>query len=159
MAQDRVTLLLGMLDDAWDRTHWHVPLWPALAGLSADGASWRPDAATLSVGQHVAHVAFWTAAALRQLTGEPPLPEERGDNRQTFGPAHVDDRAWTALRQTLVATHSALRSFATMLTDEDLAADPAVERAIAGVAGHHAYHTGEIVLLRRLGNTWQGSPA
>ena len=155
MAEERVTTILAAMDGAWERENWHLPLWPALEGLDAAGASWRPAPGAFSVAQYVQHVAFWKAAALRRLTDQPPLPEEGRDNALTFGTPALDDEAWTALRQTLQATHAALRSYATMLTDADLEGDGArVESVLLGVAGHDGYHAGEIALTRKLQGSW-----
>lgn len=155
MAQERVATILEAMDDAWDKENWHLPLWPALEGLDAAGASRQPSPGTFSVAQYVQHVAFWKAAALRRLTDQPPLAEEAGDNALTFGAPTLDEEAWTALRQTLQATQAALRGYATMLTDADLEGEGArVEAILLGVAGHDSYHAGEIALTRKVQGTW-----
>jgi hypothetical protein len=68
---DSIELLLGLLDEAFERKAWHGPnLRGSLRGLDAKAAAWRPGPGRHNIWETAVHAAYWKYAVRRRLTGE-----------------------------------------------------------------------------------------
>src|SRR5438445_1747395 len=71
-----IELLLGILDQAFNKKAWHGPnLRGSIRGLTAAQAAWRPQAKRRSIAEIVLHAAYWKYIVRRRL---------RGDKRGSF---------------------------------------------------------------------------
>jgi len=149
------TTLRGVLIEELRTTHdqedWFVPASVAVAGLTAEQASWSPGKGQHSVGQLAYHLWFWDERALEQFNGVKP-PDFSGNNDETFDkftPAQWDDLV-KKLNQVMSDWDKAVAA-----ADDKTLADNA--SLIAHVATHNAYHIGQILYVRKLAGAWDAS--
>ncbi len=154
MSSTRVAILLGLLDEAFEKKAWHGPnLRGATRGLDAKTAAWRPGRGRNSIQELVVHAAYWKYAVRRRLTGE-----KRGSfplHGSNFFARPAGKTAWQADVALLVSEHRKLRAEIARLRDGDLATKTKGSRetnltVVRGIAAHDLYHAGQIQLLKRL---------
>lgn len=144
-------VLLEQLHDTHDQEDWFVPASTAVAGLTAEQASWSPGKGQHSVGQLAYHLWFWDARALEQFNGTKPMAFS-GNNDDTFNnfdPAQWDDLV-KKLNQTMADWETAVEN----ADDAKLAANASL---IAHVGAHNAYHIGQMLYVRKLKGDWDAS--
>ena len=67
---DRIELLLEVLDQAFDRKGWHgTTLRGSLRGITPEQALWRPARGRHNIWELTVHAAYWKYIAVRRLTG------------------------------------------------------------------------------------------
>jgi uncharacterized damage-inducible protein DinB len=153
-----IELLLGLLDEAFDKKAWHGPnLRGAVRGLSAEQAAWRPGPGRHNIWETALHAAYWKYAVRRRLTGEKrgsfALPGSNWFERPSGLPS---EPAWRHDVALLVAEHRKLREVVAALPARRLREKSARSRysnlaLVRGVAAHDIYHAGQVQLLKRLG--------
>lgn len=139
---------------------WHGPsLAILLEGVTARDAAARPVANAHSMWELVLHLTAWTEEVARRLGGAAPGEPAMGDWPEVPTPA--DEEAWRAARAALTASHAhvlealaacpAERLPSRVGTTEDaaLGAGMSHRAMVRGLAQHHAYHGGQLALLRR----------
>jgi len=154
MSSTSVAILLGLLDEAFEKKAWHGPnLRGSIRGLDAKTAAWRPGLGRHSIQDLVAHAAYWKYAVRRRLSGEKrgSFPLE-GSN---FFERPAGEAAWKADVALLVSEHRKLRAEIVRLRDRDLPKKTKGSRqtnlsVVRGIAAHDLYHAGQIQLLKRL---------
>jgi len=153
----------GYLRELLRKSHaddpWHgSSVLDTLQGVTAAEAAAHPIPGAHSIWELVLHLAAWQGEATRRLGGNPPAMPEEGD-----WPAIGDgsDAAWKAALERLDATHARLLEALAKLSDADLdrAGGSLSDRALGtgvlhrtmviGLLQHAAYHSGQIVLLRK----------
>ncbi len=149
-------VLLGLLDEAYDRPAWHGPnLKAAVRGLGPERALWRPAPGRHCIWELVLHVAYWEHAVLRRIGGTDEAFPRSPRNFPDL-PAEPTTRAWKADLALLDETHARLRDAAAAFPLARLAAPlPGVPkrtalREIRGAAAHDLYHAGQMMMLRRM---------
>jgi hypothetical protein len=150
-----IDLLLGLLDQAYDRRSWHgTNLRGSLRGLSAADVVWRPGPDRHNIQEITAHAAYWKYAVHRRLTGAP-----RGsfilEGANWFPREAPNPKQWKMDLAVLALWHDELRKAAAALSQQELEAGAGKGGLtnfdlIAGVAAHDLYHAGQIQLLKRL---------
>ena len=158
MSQPQISLLLSLIDQAFDHQSWHgTNLRGSIRGINSEVAAWRPSPGRHNIWELTVHAAYWKYAVLRRLRGEKrgsfalkgsnwfERPLESGN----------DEAAWKGDVALLVQTHKALREALAVLSDKDLPIVPAGSKVsnaklITGIASHDLYHAGQIQLLKRL---------
>lgn len=133
-----------------------MPLNAAVAGLTAEQARWVPANATgetdadanHSVGMLAYHVLFWNKNALTKLRGEKPgaIPK---DNEETFN--KFDAASWNSTVQDLDKVMLGIEETLEHADDATLARNA---HMYANIAAHNAYHTGQILYVRKLEGSW-----
>ncbi len=155
---ERIELLLGVLDRAYDRKSWHgTNLRGSVRGMTVEEAAWRPGDGRHNAWEVAVHAAYWKYAVWRRLTGAPrgsfPLAGSDWFARPEPGRAKV--AAWKADLDLLAAVHRDLRAAVAGL-DAGALGRPAgggrtiVLDLVTGAAAHDLYHAGQIQLLKRL---------
>lgn len=154
-------LLRLQRDASWDKEDWFPPLAAALAGVGPAEAAWLPPGGGNTIWQTVNHLNYYNERLLCRLTGAsfgPELP----DNDATFSdPGDPTDVAgWAA---TLERTHRIAAGLGQVLAgcceagpDQPLSpvASAALGEQLPHVILHDAYHTGQIVLIRKQQGSW-----
>ena len=153
------TYLAELLEKAHADDPWHGPsVADTLDGLTAEQAAAHPIPGAHSIWELVLHLAAWQGEATRRLEGNAPALPEEGD-----WPAvgEISETAWQSALERLDATHGRLLETLARLTDADLdrAGGSLSDRAlgtgvtyrtmVVGVLQHAAYHSGQIVVLRK----------
>jgi hypothetical protein len=154
----RLSILLDLIDEAYDRRSWHGPnLRGSLRGVKADAAAWRPARGRHNIWEIALHAAYWKYAARRRLSGE-----KRGSFAVSPGsnwfirPGVESPAAWRADLELLRHEHDRLRKAVARLNPGELGREIGrgltVAALVRGIAAHDLYHAGQIQLLKRLMN-------
>ena len=143
------SILLAQLKTTHNEQDWFVPCIKALDGLTPEQAMWKEGNAGHSIAQLTNHLTFWNARQLARFTGAPATPYS-GNNEETFTPI-VDAAGWAAavrkLDEVLTAWEKAIES-------ADDAKLQAWYSTIAHISTHNAYHTGQILYIRKQQGSW-----
>ena len=157
------SVLLKQLRSTHSQAEWFVPIDTAVAGLTPEQARWIPPAtagpngarnpapADHSVGMLANHLLFWNARELAKFKGEKAAPFN-GNNDETFN--KFDAASWSATVAKLDQVMSELEHVVETADEAHLAA---WADEIAHIGTHNAYHTGQIVVIRKLEGTWDPS--
>ena len=150
------SVLLSQLRSTHNQAEWFVPVNTAVAGLTAEQAKWVPTNAAgkvdpnanHSVGMLTYHLLFWNTNSLAKLKGEkaPPVPS---NNDETFN--QFDAATWTKTVHDLDAVLTALEDLVAHVDDATL---EKIAPTIANISTHNAYHTGQILYVRKLQGSW-----
>ncbi|MBV6713253.1 DinB family protein [Paenibacillus chitinolyticus] len=154
---------LDLLKRGWEHAYgtedWYAPLKDAVSGISADQASWRPPGeAGNTIWETVNHLVYYKQRLLEQLQGEEPDNWAK-NNDDTFKTpdTHGSEEAWQRTLRELDAVHTRIGSLLGAKSDPDMDAvyrDSPIGFRIGSVIQHDAFHTGEIVLIRKLQGSW-----
>lgn len=145
---DLRSTLLHLLKTTHNQKEWFVPVSVAVAGLTPEQASWTDGKGNHSVGQLANHLLFWNRRALAQLKGE-RVPKFNGNNDETFNA--FDAKSWAATTTQLDAVLTALEQFVTQADAQTL---EKIAPQISNIATHNAYHTGEMIVVRKAQGAW-----
>lgn len=125
-----------------------MPVKIAIEGLTPEQASWKDATENHSIAQLVNHLIFWNQQNLAKFKGEKPAAFS-GDNKETFSGA--DKTGWEAsvkkIDEVMVAWEKAIEE-----ADETKLAKWA--STIAKISTHNAYHTGQIIYIRKMRQNW-----
>ena len=151
-----ISLLLRILDEAYEKKAWHGPnLKGAFRGLDPSVAEWRPHSARHSIVENVVHCDYWKYAVRRRLTGEKRGSFSiKGSNWFPIA-SPIGEATWRGYAALLDREHRALRETIAAFPPGRLADFPEGGKVpfitqIYGVALHDVYHAGQIQLLKRL---------
>jgi uncharacterized damage-inducible protein DinB len=153
------TYLRELLHKAHADDPWHGPsTTDTLKGVTAEQAAAHPIPGAHSIWELVLHLAAWQGEAIRRLEGNAPALPEEGDWPAAGEPSEA---AWRQAREHLEVTQARLLETLARLTDVDLdrpggsISDRALgtgvthRTMVVGLLQHAAYHSGQIVLLRK----------
>ena len=151
--------IVEQLQRAYNGDAWYGPsVRAALEGVDARQAAARPEPAAHTICEIVLHMTAWTREVTRRL--RVGIAQEPEDGDWPAGAA-VDEAGWTAIRAALDAANEDLVKSIAALDDaqlqdrigdvRDRALGSGVSRYVMlhGLVQHHAYHAGQISLLRR----------
>ncbi len=150
------SVLLSELQSTHNKAEWFTPVNTAVAGLTPEQAKWIPlnaagkldPNANHSVGMLAYHLLFWNTRALEQMKGEKPAPAP-SNNDETFN--DFDAATWTKTVHDLDAVMTALEDFVAHADDATLTK---LAPTISHISTHNAYHTGQILYVRKLQGSW-----
>ncbi len=149
------SILLAQLHSTHDTAEWFTPANTAVAGLTAEQAKWVPQNAqgkldpnaNHSVGMLAYHLVFWNENALAGLRGEKRTnPQNNDDTFNDYDAAH-----WNDIVQRLDRVMKALEAEVEKMPEEKLAK---AATTISHISTHNAYHTGQILYVRKLQGSW-----
>lgn len=158
---NKMELLLHGWDRAYGIEDWYPPLKDALQGVTWEQANWRPgQGAANTIWENVNHLIFYKERLLRRLTGEEKAYPPGIGNDDTFGGTGEDEDAWQATLAKLESVHAAIRGKLADMEKKDF--DRKLPKTPFGLwvnslNMHDAYHTGQIVLLRKMQESWPAS--
>lgn len=142
------SILLEQLKTTHNVKDWFVPVNTAVEGLTAEQANWKDSSEDHSIAQLATHLIFWNGQLLAKFKGEKPN-SFNGNNKETFSP--VSETSWPA-------TIKKLDRILTELEKVVSAADELKLKewysTIAHIGTHNAYHTGQILYIRKMKGWW-----
>lgn len=140
-------VLLDQLKTTHNQEDWFVPANIAVEGLTAQQASWKSGSGH-SVGQLTYHLVFWDKQTLAKFKGETPA-KFSGNNEETFN--NFDSKKW----------QDTVRELDEVMTEWEKAVESADDKklaewasTIARIGTHNAYHTGQIISVRKEQGSW-----
>ncbi|HEY6931683.1 MAG TPA: DinB family protein [Thermoanaerobaculia bacterium] len=146
------SVLLEQLKTTHNVQDWFVPAMQAVNGLTVEQANWKDGKGNHSIAQLVVHITFWDQRNLAKFKGEKPSTYS-GNNDETFA-GNVDTASWDA----------AVRQLDSVMTDWEKAIEAADDQklqswysTIAHISAHNAYHTGQILYIRKQQGSWDAS--
>lgn len=145
---DLRSTLLQQLKSTHNQKEWFVPANIAVEGLTAEQASWKDGSGNHSAGQLAHHLVFWNERVLTELSGQKPA-NFNGNNDETFD--SFDKKTWDDLVKRLDAVMAGIEK---IVQDADQATLNKIAPVIANVSTHNAYHTGQIIFVRKLQGSW-----
>jgi hypothetical protein len=146
------SILLAQLKSTHDQQDWFVPASKAVEGMTVDQANWRDGNANHSVGQLVAHLVFWNRSQLASWKGQKG-PVYGGKNDETFG-GNLDRAAWEKAVKDLDAVLGDMEKWIESADEANLQKQ---YDNIAHVSAHNAYHTGQILYIRKQQGSWDSA--
>jgi uncharacterized damage-inducible protein DinB len=151
--------LIDELTRAIEGDAWHSdPIARILDGVTAAQATLRPVPAAHTIWEIVCHMSAWTNEAARRLAGHPAGEPTEGD---WPAPSGSDEQSWRRDLSRLFEAHRRLMAALESYSDAQLLEptnDPrdretgtGVTRDVLlhGLSQHHAYHGGQIALLKK----------
>jgi uncharacterized damage-inducible protein DinB len=154
-----VTRIVDQLKRAYDGDAWYGPsVRGVLEGVDARMASARPLTAAHTICELVLHMTSWTREITRRLRDGIAREPEQGD--WPVAPA-LDEAGWKRLVDALDAANAELVEAVTLMDEgrlmevigdaRDRAVGSGVSRYVVlhGLVQHHAYHAGQIALLKK----------
>lgn len=148
-------VLLHELRTTHNKPEWFTPINAAVAGLTPEQARWVPTNAhgkvdpdnNHSTGMLAYHLLFWDRNALIRLQGgKPPQP---ATNTETFN--NFDAATWDKTVHDLDQVLTDLEHLVETMPEA------ALDRAapmLSNLCTHNAYHTGQILYVRKLQGSW-----
>ncbi len=146
------SILLEQLKTSHNVQEWFVPASKAVDGLTFEQAVWKQGAANHSIAQLVHHLTFWDKQQLDKFRGG-AAPSFSGDNEETFSPPK-DKAGWDAAVKQL---EEVLTGWDKAVEDADDAKLQSWASTIAHIGTHRAYHTGQILYIRKQQGAWDAS--
>jgi uncharacterized damage-inducible protein DinB len=149
-------LLINMLDSAWSSGFSINPFEQLTEDINDEDANLHFEELS-SIKEIVNHMHYWEEYVTRRMLGQDTDDMPRVD----AGSSPPGMPEWPEARMKLITQHDQLRESVEILSDEELSqARPGIHKKIEegksaqwliyGVVEHHAYHVGQIVLLRQL---------
>ena len=142
------TILLEQLHSTHDVKDWFVPVNIALEGLTPEQAKWKDGSGNHSIGQLASHLIFWNLQQLNKFK-DLPQPAFDGNNDETFN--SFDKNNWKATVQKLDSVLTAIEKAVETADDAKL---QSWYSTIAHIGTHNAYHTGQIIYIRKMKGWW-----
>jgi len=152
----KISLLLDVYDQAFDRAAWHgTPLAGSLRGVTWKEALRRPRAGRHCIWELALHTAYWKYVVRRRLTRDPTLEFPRAPSNWPDLPRRPGPALWRRDLALLRAEHRLLRDVIARFPASRLAQKGWRSRwtniqHIYGIASHDLYHAGQIQLIKRV---------
>jgi len=143
--------LLHQFQNTWNQQDWFVPVSRAVEGLTAQQAMWKPSDSSHSVGQLAYHLMFWNRQELDKFYGRKPASFD-GNNDETF--TAFTEATWASTVQQL---NQVMKDWETAISNSDEAKLQGWYDIIAHISTHNAYHTGQILYIRKLAGNWDSN--
>lgn len=140
--------LLHQLKTTHTEKEWFVPINIALEGVTAEQANWTDGSGNHSIGQLAYHLLFWNKRQLAKINGQPE-GEFSGNNDETF--TKFNQAEWTHI---VTGVDSVLTAFEKAVEAADETKLKEWYPTIANISAHNAYHTGQVIYVRKLQGAW-----
>ncbi|SDM52231.1 DinB superfamily protein [Fictibacillus solisalsi] len=151
---NRMDLLLNVLDTTYDKESWYAPFKDAISGITAEQASWRPPGeATKSIWENVNHLIYYKERTAARMVGREWTNNLDGDETFLLTERSSDEQEWKNVVERAEAAQQGLRHALSETSAEDLDKD-SLEAKLLDILMHDAYHTGQILLIRKMQGSW-----
>lgn len=137
---------------------WYPPISDALKNLTAAQACWQPEGkASNTIWENVNHLLFFKERLLSRIHKDNSFvaPQNNDDTFVQGGPN--DEDAWQQTVKRTLQVHDALQSSLSSLQEgelDQLSPSLPIWQQYLNILLHDAYHTGQIIQLRKLQGSW-----
>lgn len=147
-------MLLRMLDNTFDKESWYAPLKPAIAGLTSEQAMWRPEGgATNTIWENINHLIYYKERLVANLEGREWTKNLDGDETFNLTEQLNEDKVWKSVVERAEVVQFNLRQALSKITTEELQQN-SLEEKLFDIMLHDAYHTGQIIQIRKMQGSW-----
>lgn len=143
------SLLVEQLKNTHTNQEWFVPTKIAIEGLNLEQSNWKDSTENHSIGELVSHLIFWNEMNLKAFKGE-KVAEFNDDNKETF--KKNDGQDWENARRKLDSIQTEWKQLVENATEEQIRK---WNTEIANMTAHTAYHTGQIIYIRKRNGWWK----
>ena len=141
-------ILLEQLRTTHNEKDWFVPASLAIDGLTPKQANWKDKSGNHSIAELTTHLIFWNERSLMKFKNM--INESfSGDNKETF--TKVDEHSWPISIKKL---DSILTEWEALVSASDESTLKDWYSTIAHIGAHNAYHTGQIIYIRKMKGWW-----
>ncbi|MED4205620.1 DinB family protein [Neobacillus mesonae] len=150
----RIDLLLNVLDSTFDKESWYAPFKHSIEGLTAEQAIWKPSGkATKTIWENVNHLIYYKERLAETLQGREWTNNLDGDETFYLTNQSNDDNEWKKVVDRAEKAQRNLKQVLSTISDEKLDQN-SLEGKLLDIMLHDAYHTGQIIQLRKMQGTW-----
>ncbi len=154
MTLKRIDLLLKVLDSTFDKESWYAPFKHAIEGLTAEQAIWKPSReATKNIWENVNHLTYYKERLAANLEGREWTHNLNGDETFYLTDQSNDDKEWKKVVERSENAQCKLRQVMEIISDRELDQN-SLEGKLLDIMLHDAYHTGQIMQLRKMQGSW-----
>jgi len=143
------SLLVEQLKNTHSNQEWFVPTKKAINGITTEQSNWKDSTGNHSIGELVSHLIFWNEMNLKAFKGE-RVSEFEGDNKETFKKNDWQD--WDNSIKKLDSIQTEWERLTENASDKQIAE---WYTEIANMTAHTAYHTGQIIYIRKHNGWWK----
>ncbi|HEY4156431.1 MAG TPA: DinB family protein [Puia sp.] len=140
--------MLKQLKTTHNQEEWFAPLNAAIEGLTPAQANWKQNGADHSIAELTTHIIFWNSERLAKFMDQPP-PAFSGNNDETF--SAVSENDWPVI---VKRADSVLAAWEKAIEGADETKLAQWYETIGHISTHNAYHTGQIVYIRKVQGSW-----
>lgn len=150
----RVDLLLTVLDSTFDKESWYAPFHHAIKGLTAEQAIWTPSGEkTNTIWENVNHLIYYKERLAANLEGREWTNNLDGNDTFYLTDQSNDDKEWKKVVERSETAQHNLRQVLSKISDQELTQN-SLEGKLLDIMLHDAYHTGQIIQLRKMQGAW-----
>ena len=154
MTLKRTDLLLNVLDSTFEKESWYAPFKHAIEGLTAEQAIWKPfGEATKTIWENVNHLIYYKERLAANLEGREWPHNLDGNETFYLTDQSNDDKEWKKVVERSEIAQRKLRQVLSTISDQELDQN-SLERKLLDIMLHDAYHTGQIIQLRKMQGSW-----
>ncbi len=151
---NRNDLLVKVLDSTYDKESWYPPFKDAIEGVTAEQASWRPAGeAANTIWQNVNHLIYYKERTAANMEGREWTHHLDGDETFSLTEQSNDEKAWKKVVERAEDAQHSLREIMSKTSVEELDQN-SLEEKLLDIMLHDAYHTGQIIQIRKLQGSW-----
>ncbi|MGG5785304.1 DinB family protein [Bacillus albus] len=150
----RTDLLLNVLDSTFDKESWYAPFKHAIEELTAEQATWKPSGeATNTIWENVNHLIYYKERLAANLEGREWTHNLDGNDTFYLTEQSNDDMEWNKVVECSENAQRNLRQVLSAISEKELEQN-SLEGKLLDIMLHDAYHTGQIIQLRKMQGSW-----
>ncbi|MFD2042911.1 DinB family protein [Ornithinibacillus salinisoli] len=132
--------------DACHKNTWFVSLINSIDNLTEEQANWKSNESTNSIFEVVNHLIFYNKRYLNRFKG---VQNEENVDNNTF--RNVEELSWN---DTAKRIHDIMSEWKIAIEDSDANKLDDWASELTHLSIHTAYHTGQILFIRKLQGSW-----
>lgn len=156
------TTLLKQFDRCYNENGWFVAVRNAIGGIGVEQVAWKPNDSVNCIWETLSHLTYYNHAYLQRFKGI-DYEYDVSDNNETFSTGEYTEEDWQA---DVARFDEVMTEWRRLIAeaDESKFFEPVPANTtriwadlLADVNAHNAYHGGQILLLRKLQSSWDGT--
>ncbi|MGN4447580.1 DinB family protein [Bacillus cereus group sp. MYBK79-1] len=150
----RIDVLLNVLDATFEKESWYAPFKHAIEGLTAEQAMWKPSGeGTKTIWENVNHLIYYKERLAANLEGREWKHNLDGNDTFYLTEQSNDDEKWKKVVERSKNAQRNLRQVLSAISEKELEQN-LLEGKLLDIMLHDAYHTGQIIQLRKMQGSW-----
>lgn len=153
-------LIKRQFSNSFDTNGWFVAVKNALDGVNVEMACWKPNDEDINcIWETLSHLTYYNNAYLLRFKGI-DYKYDIATNDESFSTGEYDEASWQAdvyrFDEVMMEFRELIASADESIFSEPVSAENQTKWAtlLLNIASHNAYHSGQIMLLRKLQGNW-----